>query len=133
MYYLSLHKSRFGMTFSAILGVSEILYSFRLVLEEKIGKEIPESSRLEFLEKFLGTNFAFSDAEGNTFWLLNRVGITYLSLLRTLLAIHQKSLDAIFWEVMDSSFISICKFGRGWDFSKLAVIEDGKFLLEMWG
>ena len=30
----------------------EILCSIRLVLEEKTGKEIPESSRLEFLEVF---------------------------------------------------------------------------------
>ena len=31
------------------LGVTETLYSFRLVLGEKTGKKIPESSRLEFL------------------------------------------------------------------------------------
>ena len=40
------------MTFLTIFGVREILCSFRLVLEGKTGKEIPESSRLEFLEKF---------------------------------------------------------------------------------
>ena len=40
------------MTFLTILGVTEISCSFRLVLEAKAGKEIPESSRLEFLEKF---------------------------------------------------------------------------------
>ena len=40
------------MTFLTILGVTEILYSFRLGLEGKAGKEIPQSSRLEFLEKF---------------------------------------------------------------------------------
>ena len=34
------------------MGVTEILCSFRLVLEGKAGREIPESSRLEFLEKF---------------------------------------------------------------------------------
>ena len=48
-------KSRFIMTFLTILGVTEILCSFRLVLEVKTGKEIPESSRemmfVEFLEK----------------------------------------------------------------------------------
>ena len=38
-------ESRFIMTFSTILGVTEILCSFRLVLEEKAGKEIPESTR----------------------------------------------------------------------------------------
>ena len=50
------------MTFLTILRVTEI-YSFKLVLEGKTGKEIPESSRLEFLEKFLANNFALSDAE----------------------------------------------------------------------
>ena len=48
-------KSRFIMTFSTILGVTEILCCFRLVLEGKTGKEIPESSRLKFLEKFQQT------------------------------------------------------------------------------
>ena len=43
------------MTFLTIVGGTEILYCFRLVLEWKTGKEIPESSRLEFLEKILAT------------------------------------------------------------------------------
>ena len=54
------------------MGVIEILCSFRLVLVGKTGKEIPESSRLEFLEKFSANNFALSDGEDNTFGLLNR-------------------------------------------------------------
>ena len=58
--------------------------------ENRSGKEIPESSRLEFLEKFSGNNFALSDAEDNTSGLLNRGGIADLRLLRTLLAICQK-------------------------------------------
>ena len=37
-------ESRFVMTFLTILGVTEISCSFRLVLEEKTGKNIPESS-----------------------------------------------------------------------------------------
>ena len=37
-------ESRFVMTFLTTLGVTEI-FSFRLVLERKIGKEIPKSSR----------------------------------------------------------------------------------------
>ena len=57
------------------------IYTFRLVLEGKTGKEISESSRLELLEKTLAKNFALSDAEGNTSGLLNRGG---------------------FWEVIDS-------------------------------
>ena len=95
-------ESRFVMTFLTILGVMEILCSFRLVLEGKTGKEIPESSRFEFLEKFLANNFALSDAEDNTSSLLNRGGIADLPLLRTLLAIHQKSREPSFLGVMDS-------------------------------
>ena len=40
------------MTFLTILGATEILCGFRLVLERKARKEIPEPSRLEFLERF---------------------------------------------------------------------------------
>ena len=90
------------MTFLTILGVTEILCSFRLVLEGKTGKEIPESSRLEFIEKFSANNFALSDAEDNTSGLLNRGGVPDLLLLRTLLAIRQKSREPSFREVMDS-------------------------------
>ena len=86
-----LHESRFIMTFLTILGVTEILCSFRLVLEGKTGKVIPKSSRLYIIEKFLANNFALSDAEDNTTGLLNRGGIADLPLLRTLLAICQKS------------------------------------------
>ena len=68
----------------------DILCSFRLVLERKTGKEIPES-RFEFLEKFLANSFALSAAEDNTSGPLNRGGIADLLLLRTLLAIRQKS------------------------------------------
>ena len=90
------------MTFLTILGVTEILCSFKLVLEGKTGKEIPESLRLEFLEKFSANTFALSEAEDNTSGPLNRGGIADLPLLRTLLAICQKSQQPGFWEVMDS-------------------------------
>ena len=84
------------------MGVMEILCSFRLVLEGKTGKETPKSSRLELFEKFLGNNFALSDAEDNTSSPLNRGGVADLPLLRTLLAICQKSQEPSFWEEMDS-------------------------------
>ena len=71
------------MTFSTILGVTEILFSFRSVVEGKTGKELPESSRLEFLEKFLANNFAFSDAEDNNSRPLNRGVIADILLLKT--------------------------------------------------
>ena len=89
-------KSRFVMTFLTILGVTEILFSFRIVLEGKTGKEVLESSRLEFLDKFWANNFALSDAEDSTSRLLNRGGIADLPLLRTLLAIRQKSWESSF-------------------------------------
>ena len=68
------------MTFLTILGVTEILCSFKLALVEKTGKETTESSRLEFLEKFAGNNFALSDAEDNNSRPLNREGIADLLL-----------------------------------------------------
>ena len=73
------------MTFLAIMGVTEILCSFKLVLERKTGKEIPE-----FLEKFSANSFALSDAVDNRSGPLNRGGLADLPLLRTLLAIRQK-------------------------------------------
>ena len=77
------------MIFLTLLEVTEILCSLRLVLEGKTGKEIPESSRLEFLEKFSANNFALSLTEDNTSRALNRGGRADLTLLRTLLAIRQ--------------------------------------------
>ena len=79
------------MTFLTILGVIKTLCSLRLVLKGKKGKKIPESSRLEFLQKVLGNNFALSDAEDNTSGPLNRGGIADFPLLRKLLAIRKKS------------------------------------------
>ena len=87
------------MTFITIMGVMEISCSFRLVLEGTTGKEIPESSRLEFLEKFLANKFALSDAENKTSRPLNEGGIAYLPLLRT--RCRQESREPSFSEVMD--------------------------------
>ena len=94
-------KSRLVMTFSTNLGVTEILCSFRLVLEGEIGKEIPESLKLEFLEKFLANIFTLSGAEDNTYGLLNRGGMADLLLLKTLLVFCQKSQEPSFWELID--------------------------------
>ena len=88
----------------------EILCRFRLVLEGKIGKEIPDSSRLEILEKFLANSFALSDAEDNTSGALNRGGIADLPVENTRNSpkvSRAKFLgsDGIF------CFSGICKFG----------------------
>ena len=58
--------------------------------------------KIRVLEKFSANNFALLDAEDNTSGPLNRGGIADLPLLRTLLAIRQKSREPSFWEVMDS-------------------------------
>ena len=63
------------------------MQSYRLVLNGKTGKGIPESSKLEFLEMFLANNFALSGAKYNISGTLNRGGIAYLPLFRTQLAI----------------------------------------------
>ena len=70
------------------LRVTELLCSSRLVLEGTTGKAIPDSSRLQFLEKFSAINFALSNAEDDNPEPLNRGGIADLPLLRTLLAIR---------------------------------------------
>ena len=80
----------------------DTLCSFILVLEGKTGKDMPESSRFEFLEKFSANYFALSDAEDNTSGPLNRGATADLPLLRTLLAIRQKYQEPSFWQVMDS-------------------------------
>ena len=90
------------MTFLTTLGVTEALCSFRLVLEWKTGKKIPDSSKLEVLEKFSENNFALWDAEGNNSGLLNRGSIADLPSLKILLAIRQKSRETSFWEVLES-------------------------------
>ena len=104
-------ESRFIMTFLTILGVMDILCSFRLVLEGKTGKEIPESSRFEFSEKFLANNFALSDAVDNTPGPLKRGGITFTFVENTI-SNSPKVTRAKFLG-SDGLFCvsSLCKFG----------------------
>ena len=61
--------------------------------------------KIKFKEKFSANNFTLSDAEDNTSGPLNRGGIADLPLLRTLLAIRQRSRQPSFWEVMQSLII----------------------------
>ena len=83
------------MTFSTILLVPEMLCSFRLVLEGKAGKEMRQSSRLDFLEKFSANNFALSDVEDNNSRLLNTGGLADLALLRTLWQFAKSSVSQV--------------------------------------
>ena len=80
----------------------KILCSFRLVLEWKTGKKNARVFKIIALGKVFSRYFALSDAEDNTSGPLNRGGIADLPLLRTLLAIRQKSREPSFWEVIDS-------------------------------
>ena len=92
-------EPRFIMTFLTILGVMEISYSFRMK-----GKQVKryQSHQDRVLRKVLANNFALLDAGDNISRLLNRGGTVDLPLLRTLLAICQKSWKPSFWEVIDS-------------------------------
>ena len=92
------------MTFLTTLGVTEILCSFKLVLERTTGKEIPESSRFEFLDKFLTNHFALSDAKDNTSETFTFVENTISNLPKVARAEFLQS-NGLF------RFISICKFG----------------------
>ena len=58
-----------------MLEVKKISCSFILILQGKASKAITDSSRLEFIGKFLGNNFSLSDAEDNTSGPLNGGGI----------------------------------------------------------
>ena len=69
------------------MGVVEILQSFRIVWEVKVGRK---SSRLEFSEKFSANKFDFSDAEDNTSGRSKRKDIADFTLMRTQLTICQK-------------------------------------------
>ena len=84
------------MTVSANFGVTGVLCSFGLALEGKASKEIHESSGLD-IEMFSANNFALSDPEDSTSESLNKGGIANLPLLRTLLAVLEKSRKPNLW------------------------------------
>lgn len=91
------------------MGVIWMLCSFRLVLEGKAGKEIPQSSRFKFLEKIFAKTFAFSEAENNTLGLLNGRNIAVLLLLRPLSAVHHNLWEPGFWEVIYSVLLALAR------------------------
>ena len=109
---MPLDKSRFIMTFFTILGDTQILYSFKLVLEGKSGKDGPEPSRLEFLEKFSANNFALSDVEENASRPLNRGDKNRFTFVENTIGNSPKVTRATFLRSNELfCFISICKFG----------------------
>ena len=105
-------KSRFIVAFLTILGVVEILCSFRLVLKWKTGIEIPELSRLEFLKKFSANNFALSDAEDSISLSVEQRRYSRFTFVESTIGNFPNILRAKF---LGSDglfcFTSICKFG----------------------
>ena len=85
---------------------------FPVSSRRETGKEIPESSRLEFLEKFSANNFALSDAEDNTSRALNRGGNSRFTFAENTIGNSPKVPRTKF---LGSDgllcFLSICKFG----------------------
>ena len=71
---MPLMSQGFVMTFLTILKDTEVLFSFRLVIEGKTEKQILKSSRLELMKLEMH----------NTSGSLNRGGIAGFPLLRTL-------------------------------------------------
>ena len=67
----------------------------------KSDKEIPEPSRLQFLDNDLANSFPSSDAEDNLFGTLNSGSIADLALMKTLLGIRRKSRQPSFREVIE--------------------------------
>ena len=63
------------MTYVTILGVTEISCNFRLVLEGKLGKEIPVSPKIRVLINVFSKQLTLSNVEVNTSRTLNRRGI----------------------------------------------------------
>ena len=53
------------------LGSYRNIMQFQISSRREIAKELPESSRYEFLAKFLANIFALSDAKENTLGPLN--------------------------------------------------------------
>ena len=86
--------------------------SFRLVLEGKAGKDIPESAVLDFLKKILVNNFIVSDAENNAFMPLSKGIIVHFTFVKNTIG---SSLEVTRAKILGSDrffcFIRISKFG----------------------
>ena len=67
-------KSRLALTFLTNFEVAWILYSFRLVLEGKVGEELLVSSTFMFLEKYIVNRSPLSEVDGNASGQSNRGG-----------------------------------------------------------
>ena len=92
------------MAFLTSLGVTGISFSFTAVLEEKAGKEIPESPRLKVFRKDFSTQFCFIRSRRQHQRPI-KGGIAIFNFY--ILAIRQKARDPSFWEKINSFLISM--------------------------
>ena len=100
------------MTFLYVLGVTEILCSFRLVLEGKTGNKITESSRLEFKEKIFANKFFFTRCKRQHPWAVEEKGYSGFTIVENTISNLPKVLRAKFLvSNRPFSFSSICMFG----------------------
>ena len=84
---------------------NQLGWSYRNIMQFQISSRGENSSRNTWVNNIrvprkVFNNFALSEAEDNIPGPLNRGGIADLPLLRTLLAIRQKSRESGFWEVI---------------------------------
>ena len=81
---------------------------FKISSRRETGKEIPESSRLEFSEKFLANNFALSVAEDKHLWVIEERRCTRFTFVENTMSNLPKAkflgCDKLF------CFSSMCKF-----------------------
>ena len=99
----------FFVTFRTIFGVTEILCGFRFVLEEKIGKKMPESSRLDrVLRKAFSKRFYFTRCGRKHLWAVEQKSYIRFAFVENITGnspkVPKESLGIF-------CLISICKFG----------------------
>ena len=73
---------------------------FQISCRRKTGKEIPESSRLEVLERFSANDFALSDAEHHR--VVEKRKYSRFTFVENTNGNLQNLQELSFWEVMDS-------------------------------
>ena len=100
---------RFVTTFSTILEITQILCSLKLVLERKRGKEILESSRLEFFEKNFSKQICFIKYRRQHLWTIEQRMYSRFIFIESTISNFPKVSRAQFLE-SDGLFCFISKF-----------------------
>ena len=91
----ALMESRAAATFFTLLGVLEILHSYKSFVKMDVGRKLPEASRFNISKKIYANRFALSDTHNKISGLLNMKDTAELLSLRTLL-LSCRNFDFIF-------------------------------------